>query len=119
MYSQILYHPSLKRQVQVVCLLHYVKAKDGKLKEKRELFFSTDTQQLAQAILDSYQARFQIEFCFREKSPQQQVLTGHRRYEDNGMLPPVEDSLLNSSQVSLTVNPVKRLLLTFTGIWLS
>jgi hypothetical protein len=139
-YSQILYHLGLKRRVQVVCFLHYVKTKDGKVKEKRDLFFSTDTQQTAQDILDIYQARFQIEFCFREKSPQQQVLTGHQRYEDNGFhppnpqaprlqrtpqdlegekLPPVEDSLLNNSQAYLIVNPVKKQPLTFTGIWLS
>lgn len=65
-YSQTLYNLRLKRQVQVVCLLHYVKTKDGKLKEKRNLFFSTDTQQLSQDILDIYHARFQIEFCFRD-----------------------------------------------------
>jgi SRSO17 transposase len=66
MYSQTLYHLGLKRQVQVVCVLHSVKTKDGKLKEKRDLFFSTDTTQEAQTILDIYQARFQIEFCFRD-----------------------------------------------------
>ena len=66
MYSQTLYHLGLKRQVQVVCVLHTVKTKDGKIKEKRELFFSTDTHQTAQDILDIYTARFQIEFCFRD-----------------------------------------------------
>lgn len=66
MYSQLLYHGGLKRPVRVVCVLRYIKTKDSKLKEKRELFFSTDTQQLAQAILDIYHARFQIEFCFRD-----------------------------------------------------
>ena len=65
-YSQILFHAGLKRQLQVVCGLHYHKAKDGKPGEKRDLFFSTDTQQAAQAILDIYHARFQIEFCFRD-----------------------------------------------------
>jgi hypothetical protein len=66
MYSQTLYHLGLKHRLQVVCVLHTVKTKDGKLKEKRDLFFSTDTQQIAQDILDIYHARFQIEFCFRD-----------------------------------------------------
>ena len=66
MYSQILYHLRLKRYVRVVCVLRYISGKDGKTKEKRDLFFSTDTEQTAQDILDIYQARFQIEFCFRD-----------------------------------------------------
>jgi hypothetical protein len=65
-YSQVLYHLGLKRQVQVVCVLRYSKSKHGKSQEKRDLFFSTDTRQAAQDILSSYQARFQIEFCFRD-----------------------------------------------------
>ncbi len=66
MYSQVLYHLGLKRQVQVVCVLHTVKTKDGKIKEKRNLFFSTDLKQSPQDILNIYQARFHIEFCFRD-----------------------------------------------------
>jgi Transposase DDE domain len=63
-YSHLLYHLGLKRQLRVVCVLRYVKGKDGKRKERRELFFSTDLNQNPQDILNIYQARFQIEFCF-------------------------------------------------------
>jgi hypothetical protein len=66
MYSQILYHLGLKCCVRVVCVLRFAQAKDGQSKETRDLFFSTNTGQSAQGILDIYQARFQIEFCFRD-----------------------------------------------------
>jgi hypothetical protein len=80
-YSKTLYHLGLQRQVQVVCVLHYVKTKDGKLKEKRDLFFSTDTQQASQDILDIYQARFQIEFCFRDAKQFSGLLDSQSRQE--------------------------------------
>ena len=118
-YSQLLFHAGLKRQLRVVCILRYVKAKDGKIKEKRELFFSTDTTQTAQDSLDIYHARFHIEFCFREKSLQQGVASRYRGYADDQSIPAVEDSLPSNSQVCLTVNHVNLKPLTFTGIWLS
>lgn len=65
-YCHRLYHVGLGRTVQVVRVLRYSKGKDGKPKEKRHLFFSTDTQQQAQDILDINHVRFQIEFCFRD-----------------------------------------------------
>lgn len=82
MYSQTLYHLGLKRQVQVVCVLRTLKTKDGKLKEKRDLFFSTDTQQLAQAILDLYHVRFQIEFCFRDAKQFSGLLDSQSRQQE-------------------------------------
>jgi putative transposase len=65
-YFQCLYHGGLQRTVQVVCVVRHSKGKEGKPKEKRDLFFSTDTQQHPQDILDINQVRFQIEFCFRD-----------------------------------------------------
>jgi hypothetical protein len=51
--------------------VRYLKDKEGKTREKRDLFFSTD----AQDLLDIYQARFQIEFYFRYAKHSQVSLT--------------------------------------------
>jgi hypothetical protein len=103
--------------VRVVCVLPTVKGKEGKVKEKRELFFSSDTQQVANDILKIYQARFHIEFCFRERSLQQGLSCRYYRDDDDQMLPAVEDSSLSRSQAYWTVNRVKKRPLTFIGTW--
>lgn len=81
-YTQSLYHVGFKRIVQVVCVLGYSKAKDGKPKEKRDLFFSTDTQQQAQDILDINHVRFQIEFCFRDSKQFSGLLDCQARHSE-------------------------------------
>lgn len=60
-YTTSAFAVALKRNVRVVCILITVKGKTS-----RHLFFSTDIQQEANDILSFYQARFQIEFCFRD-----------------------------------------------------
>ncbi len=65
-YSQILQHASLKRQIRVVCVISPYKTASAKSKEKPELFFSTDAQQDAKEIMKIYKCRFHIEFCFRD-----------------------------------------------------
>jgi hypothetical protein len=61
LYSALLYHVSLKRTLKVVLLLH-TSAKTL----RQVLLFSTDLQLDARKIVRFYQARFQIEFLFRD-----------------------------------------------------
>jgi Transposase DDE domain len=60
-YTTIVFAVALKRKIRVVCVLITVKGKTS-----RHLFFSTDIDLAATTILAFYQARFQIEFCFRD-----------------------------------------------------
>jgi hypothetical protein len=100
-YTAVVFTIAFNRKIRVVCILTTLKYKTN-----RQLFFSTNKVLPAHDILAFYQARFQIKFCFREKSLQQQVAFGHQRDDDNGMIRPVEDSSSSNSQVSLIVNPV-------------
>lgn len=61
-YSLVLNHVSLKRNVKVVVLVQ--ETEDNK--KKYALLFSTDTDLRAQTIVRYYKARFQIEFLFRD-----------------------------------------------------
>ena len=61
-YSLVLNHVSLKRNVKVVVLLD-LRNKD---KKRYAILFSTDTQLDAKTIVRYYKARFQIEFIFRD-----------------------------------------------------
>ena len=61
LYSVIVFHNSLKRQIQVV-LLERNKSKGV----SRVLLFSTDLELEAKDIVSFYGARFQIEFLFRD-----------------------------------------------------
>jgi hypothetical protein len=60
-YTVLLFAVALKRKIRVVCVLISLKGKTS-----RQLFFSTDVDLPANDILAFYQARFQIEFCFRD-----------------------------------------------------
>ena len=61
-YSAELYHCSLKRWLRVVVLVWYTA--DGK--RQHVIFATTDLNCTAVAVLEMYQARFQIEFLFRD-----------------------------------------------------
>jgi len=61
-YSLVLNHVSLKRNVKIVVLV--AETKEGK--KKYALLFSTDTDLNAKTIVRYYKARFQIEFLFRD-----------------------------------------------------
>jgi len=61
-YSLVLNHVSLKRNVKVVVLLD-LRDKD---KPRYAILFSTDTELDAKTLVRYYKARFQIEFIFRD-----------------------------------------------------
>ena len=61
-YTLLLNHVSLKRNVRVVVLLD-TRNKD---KTRQAILFSTDTELEAKTLLRYYKARFQIEFIFRD-----------------------------------------------------
>lgn len=61
MYTAVVFAVALKRKIRAVAVLITIKGKTS-----RQLFFSTDTALSANDILAFYQARFQIEFCFRD-----------------------------------------------------
>lgn len=61
-YHAIVYSKSLKRDINLVVV--YTKGKAGKWTHK--LYFSTDLALNADTILEYYQARFQIEFIYRD-----------------------------------------------------
>lgn len=62
LYTTVVWHLSLKRKIRVVCLIDTRKTgKTGYV-----LLFSSDTELDARLILQYYQARFQIEFIFRD-----------------------------------------------------
>ncbi len=60
-FTAAVYHVAFKRNLRVVLVVDQTKAKP-----KRHLFFSTDTEIDAALILEYYQARFHIEFLFRD-----------------------------------------------------
>ena len=62
LYSQIVWHVSLKRMIRLVYLLDRRKAD----KTRYALLFSTDLNQSPEEILKFYRLRFQIEFMFRD-----------------------------------------------------
>jgi hypothetical protein len=62
LYTAVVWHVSLKRQIRVACLVDTRKAG----KTGYALLFSTDIDLDAKQILQYYQARFQIEFIFRD-----------------------------------------------------
>jgi hypothetical protein len=59
--TAVVYHVTFKRNVRVVLIVDRTKAK-----AKRVLLFCTDTTLDAALILEYYQARFHIEFLFRD-----------------------------------------------------
>lgn len=62
LYTAIVWHVSLKRQIRIACLVDTHKAG----KPRYTLLFSTDVELDAKLIVQYYQARFQIEFIFRD-----------------------------------------------------
>ena len=62
LYTAIVWHVSLKRQISLACLVNC--HKPGKT--SYVLLFSTDIELKAELILSYYKARFQIEFLFRD-----------------------------------------------------
>jgi hypothetical protein len=62
LYTACVWHVTLKRQIRLVCLV------DQRRPGKRgvALLFSTDVELDAKTLLTYYQARFQIEFIFRD-----------------------------------------------------
>lgn len=62
LYTLVLNHVSLKRNVRVVVLLD----KSNKDKIRQAILFSTDTQLDAKTLVRYYKARFQVEFIFRD-----------------------------------------------------
>jgi len=62
LYTAVIWHVSLKRQIRIACLLDTRKAG----KTRVTLLFSTDVELDAKLIVQYYQARFQIEFIFRD-----------------------------------------------------
>nr|RNJ65433.1 MAG: hypothetical protein EDM05_31090 [Leptolyngbya sp. IPPAS B-1204] len=62
LYTTVVWHVSLKRKIRVVCLIDTRRAgKTGYV-----LLFSSDMELDAKLIVQYYQARFQIEFIFRD-----------------------------------------------------
>lgn len=61
-FSAIVYSKSLKREINLVIV--FTKGKSTKWTHK--LYFSTDFDMKAESILEYYQARFQIEFLYRD-----------------------------------------------------
>jgi hypothetical protein len=62
LYTAVVWHVSLKRQIRIACLVDTRKAG----KTGVALLFSTDVELDAKLIVQYYQARFQIEFIFRD-----------------------------------------------------
>lgn len=62
LYTTIVWHVSLKRQIRLACLVDT--RKTGKT--GYALLFSTDIELDAERIVEYYKARFQIEFIFRD-----------------------------------------------------
>ncbi len=62
LYTAVVWHVSLKRQIRIAALVDTRKAG----KTGVALFFSTDVELDAKRIVKYYQARFQIEFIFRD-----------------------------------------------------
>jgi Transposase DDE domain len=62
LYTTVVWHVSLKRQIRLACLVDTRKA--GKIGVV--LLFSTDIELDPESILEYYKARFQIEFIFRD-----------------------------------------------------
>jgi hypothetical protein len=83
LYSQVVWHISLKRQIRIVYLIN-IRQPD---KPRVALLFSTDTALDPERLYEYYKARFQIEFIFRDakqftglsdcQSPQQDALDFH------------------------------------------
>ena len=61
-YTLILNHVSLKRNLKIVVLVD----ERNKDKKKYTILFSTDTELDAKTLVRYYKARFQIEFIFRD-----------------------------------------------------
>lgn len=61
-YSLVVYSKALKMDIKLAIAIFY---KDGK-ETARKLFFSTDLKQAGDKIVRYYQARFQIEFLYRD-----------------------------------------------------
>jgi DDE superfamily endonuclease len=62
LYSAVVWHVSLKRQIRLACLVDTRKPdKIGQV-----LFFSSDIELDAEQMVQAYKARFQIEFIFRD-----------------------------------------------------
>jgi hypothetical protein len=62
LYTAVVWHVSLKRQIRIACLVNTRKVG----KTGVALLFSTDVELDAKLIVQYYQARFQIEFIFRD-----------------------------------------------------
>jgi hypothetical protein len=62
LYTAVVWHVSLKRQIRIACLVDTRKAD----RTGYALLFSTDVELDAKRIVQYYQARFQIEFIFRD-----------------------------------------------------
>jgi hypothetical protein len=62
LYTAVVWHVSLKRQIRLACLVDTRKAG----KTGVTLLFSTDVKLDAKVMMQYYQARFQIEFIFRD-----------------------------------------------------
>jgi hypothetical protein len=82
-YSQVVWHVSLKRKIRIVCLVD----QRNPDKQRVALLFSTDTNIAPIRLYEYYKSRFQIEFIFRDakqftglcdcQSRQQQSLDFH------------------------------------------
>ena len=79
-YTQTLWHVSLKRTIRVVLLLNTRQAKPRYI-----LLFSTDLFLTGRDILDLYKLRFQIEFLFRD-AKQFTGLTDCRARDEEALL---------------------------------
>jgi hypothetical protein len=78
MYSQVVWHVSLKRQIRIVCLgllhgretrpqrLRYLVDQRNPDKQRVALLFSTDPTLDPLRLYEYYKSRFQIEFIFRD-----------------------------------------------------
>ncbi len=61
-YSQVVWHVSLKRKIRIVCLVDQRNSD----KQRVTLLFSTDTTLDPLRLYEYYKSRFQIEFIFRD-----------------------------------------------------
>lgn len=60
-YSSVVYAPSLKRDLLVVCILWRCKTQ-----VRREVLFSTNLEMPSFEVIECYRARFEMEFAFRD-----------------------------------------------------
>lgn len=79
LYTQVVWHVSLKRQIRIVYLLDLTNPE----KPRAALLFSTDTELDPLQLLLYYKSRFQIEFVFRDAKQFSGLCDSQSRHENS------------------------------------